>query len=487
MTGLLRGRPRLALVLVVAFMAALFVLGMGSAALAAPETVIAWIPSHQDDNGTNGWHEYQVCGDIVQRTMALLPDFTNVLCWETGMGLTSHNDPALQSEIDQAVAGHAQIYIAVHVNGGAPSGLAGCYYSGESLAARYADAILVSMSATTGLRYRYTAARSDLYQLNPANNPVPLKILLELGDNVADYALLSSPDGRQMLAAALAKAVRENTPLPPLPPRCEETDRLIAYTGAWVNFPVGGASGGAYLYADSAASATVYFDGTRLDWIATKGVTMGLATVSLDGGAPITVNLYNSVVVRQKLAWSTGTLNPGVHKLVIRWTGKRSVASGGTRVNIDALDVEGNLAPAPPPPPPPPAPTRYEQTLGEITYTGSWVNFPVPGASGGSYLYANSAASATVYFAGTRLDWIATKGVTMGLATVTLDTNAPITVNLYNSVVVRQKLAWSTGTLPPGPHKVVIRWTGKRAVTSGGTRVNIDAVDIVGTLTQAPK
>ena len=170
-----------------------------------------------------------------------------------------------------------------------------------------------------------------------------MKVLLELGDNVADRALLLSADGRQMLAAALAKAVRDNTPMQP---RYEQTDPRIAYTGAWLDFPTTGASGGSYLYADSAASATIYFNGTRLDWIATKGVTMGRATVSLDGGTPFTVDLYNSQVVRQQKAWSTGTLAAGPHKLVIRWTGKRSVAGGGTRVNIDALDVMGTLTQA---------------------------------------------------------------------------------------------------------------------------------------------
>jgi hypothetical protein len=74
-------------------------------------TVIAWQPSHQDDTGTNGWHEYQVCGDITQRTMALLPGFTNVLCWQTSMGLTTDNLAALQSEIDQENAAHAQVTI----------------------------------------------------------------------------------------------------------------------------------------------------------------------------------------------------------------------------------------------------------------------------------------------------------------------------------------------------------------------------------------
>jgi N-acetylmuramoyl-L-alanine amidase len=183
-----------------------------SSVAASTRTVIAWNPSHQDDTGTNGWHEYAVCGDIAKRTMALLPDFTNLLCWETGMGLTSKNDASLKSETAKANAAHAQVFIALHVNGGAASGFSGNYYTGDSVSARYGEAVLKSVSATLGMTFYYVRPRSDLFVLRPANNKAPIRVLLELGDNVADRALLTSVDGRQRLAAALAKAVRENTP-----------------------------------------------------------------------------------------------------------------------------------------------------------------------------------------------------------------------------------------------------------------------------------
>jgi N-acetylmuramoyl-L-alanine amidase len=144
--------------------------------------------------------------------MALLPDFTNVLCWETGMGLTSKNDASLKSETAKANAAHAQVFIAVHVNGGAGSGFTGDYYTGDSASARYGEAVLRSVAATMGMTFYYVRPSSDLFVLKPANNKAPIRVLLELGDNVADHALLMSVDGRQRLATALAKAVKENTP-----------------------------------------------------------------------------------------------------------------------------------------------------------------------------------------------------------------------------------------------------------------------------------
>ena len=170
---------------------------------------------------------------------------------------------------------------------------------------------------------------------------------------------------------------------------------------------------------------------------------------------------------------------------MIRWTGKRSVASGGTRVNIDGLDVTGNLAPAATAAPTPPTDHSdpFQQTDGRIAYTGTWVNFAAAALPAALPL-RDSAASATIYFNGTRLDWIATKGVTMGLATVSLDGAAPLTVEPLQR------------DSPPPEDRVVDRDPGPGApqagdpldratrVTSGGTRVNIDALDVVGVLTQ---
>ena len=175
-------------------------------------TVIAWNPSHQDDTGTDGWREYVVCGDIAKKTMALLPEFTNVLCWETGMGFTSDSGAALASECEKANDAKAQVFIAVHINGGGGSGYTGLYYTGDSSSAVYAEAFLRSVCASMGQTFRYVRPRSNLFVLDPANNDAPIRILLELGDNVNDRKELTSVAGQKKLAAALAKAVKETRP-----------------------------------------------------------------------------------------------------------------------------------------------------------------------------------------------------------------------------------------------------------------------------------
>jgi hypothetical protein len=46
-----------------------FLLGLllAFAPSAAAQTTIAWQPSHQDDTGFDGWHEYLICKDIYDR------------------------------------------------------------------------------------------------------------------------------------------------------------------------------------------------------------------------------------------------------------------------------------------------------------------------------------------------------------------------------------------------------------------------------------
>jgi murein DD-endopeptidase MepM/ murein hydrolase activator NlpD len=275
-----------------------------------------------------------------------------------------------------------------------------------------------------------------------------------------------------------------NAPLFGTPPpdpsvvRYEQTSAKIGYKGTWLTFTASGASGGSYKYADSAAGATVWFSGSRLDWIATKGYTQGKATVSLDGGAPVTVDLSSPSTLRQQKVWSTGDIAEGTHRITISWTGQKGGSGSGTRVNIDALDVKGNLVD----PPATAALTRYEQTNAKIAYKGTWLTFTASGASGGSYKYADSAASATVRFTGTRLDWIATKGYTQGKAAVSLDGGSPVVVDLYSPTTLRQVKVWSTGLVALGPHTLTITWLGQRSVAAGGTRVNLDALDVVGAL-----
>ncbi len=279
----------------------------------------------------------------------------------------------------------------------------------------------------------------------------------------------------------------DGTPPPPPPStpngtRYQQNNTNIVYSGKWVTFSTSSASGGSYGYADSTASAVIWFTGTQLDLIATKGYTQGKVRVSVDGGTAVLVDLYNSITLRQQRVWSTKTLEQGTHRVTVSWTGQPHTSGGPTRVNIDAVDVQGSLIS---PPPSTASVTRFQQNNTNILYSGKWVTFLTTGASGGSYGYADSAASASIWFTGTRLDLIATKGYTQGKVRVSVDGGTAVLVDLFNPTTLRQQKVWSTNTLAEGTHKVTVTWTGQPHASGGPTRVNIDAIDITGTLVKA--
>jgi N-acetylmuramoyl-L-alanine amidase len=172
--------------------------------------VVAFQPSHQDDTGAADWHEYRICGDIAQRTIALLEGspFETVLAWETGMGLTGSNNNgsnavAFDSEIGRANDAGTDYFISIHNDGSAPSGVLGMYFTGDLRSAELAETLARSVSRQIGLPYRGIRG-SPLYSLDASRNHAPVRVLLEIGDNVRDRAFLEDPAGRQKIAAALA-------------------------------------------------------------------------------------------------------------------------------------------------------------------------------------------------------------------------------------------------------------------------------------------
>jgi N-acetylmuramoyl-L-alanine amidase len=128
------------------------------------------------------------------------------------MGLRTGDIAALESEVGRANASAAQIFISIHVNGNNPSGVRGFCYPGDSGSFRYAQTLLKSVAAATGLTYRGVGETDGLYVLDPANNSARIRVLLELGDNVEDRAFLASREGRQQIASALAQAVAATSP-----------------------------------------------------------------------------------------------------------------------------------------------------------------------------------------------------------------------------------------------------------------------------------
>ena len=256
--------------------------------------------------------------------------------------------------------------------------------------------------------------------------------------------------------------------------RYEQSDSRIVKTGSWADFLKAPASGGSYGRSSTVgATATVYFTGTRLDWIATKGTTTGIADVYLDGVKKATVTLAATAVAYQVDVWSTGPISDGAHYVEIV---RDSASLAGKYLTLDAFDLSGTVD-APPPPP-----VRYEQTNTHIIKTGVWTDFVKAVASGGSYGRSSTVgADATIAFSGTCLDWIATKGTTTGLADVYVDNVlvTPTPIDLAAATATYQVDVWSSGILSDGTHTVRIVRDDGSAV---GKYLTLDAVEIWGTI-----
>jgi beta-lactam-binding protein with PASTA domain/tRNA A-37 threonylcarbamoyl transferase component Bud32 len=135
-------------------------------------------------------------------------------------------------------------------------------------------------------------------------------------------------------------------------------------------------------------------------------------------------------------------------------------------------------------PPPPAGATRYDQTDRHIVKTGIWADYSVAAAYLGSYGRSSAGGtSATIYFSGTRLDWIAMKGTTTGIVDVYLDGVKKATINLAAPAATYMVNIWSTGTLARGSHKVTIVLSSR---SPAGKYLTLDAVDIWGTIRTAP-
>jgi lipoprotein-anchoring transpeptidase ErfK/SrfK len=256
--------------------------------------------------------------------------------------------------------------------------------------------------------------------------------------------------------------------------RCDQTNAAISYSGTWGTLKKAAAYGRSYARAGTAgASANIVFDGTRLDWIATKSASAGVADVYLDGSLVQTVSLAAPAAAYQQDVWSTGVLTSGTHTLrIVRSASNAS----GKYITIDGVDVAGSLVKC----------QWLEQASSLLGYQGSWTSRTGPAYSGNGDTYCDSAgASVTAGFTGTSLAWVGQKGPTYGIAKVTVDGTQTSDVDLYGPSTLYQQQLWDTGQLSPGAHTVKIEWTGTENPLSAGTWVGVDGLLVAGTMTQS--
>lgn len=83
--------------------------------------------------------------------------------------------------------------------------------------------------------------------------------------------------------------------------------------------------------------ASVVLSGNEVAWVASRGPDMGIATVSLNGGAAVRIDLYSPTRLPASIVYIRKGLPAANHNLVIGVTGQRNASSTGTRVEVDGF------------------------------------------------------------------------------------------------------------------------------------------------------
>ena len=225
----------------------------------------------------------------------------------------------------------------------AASGYAYNTYKGENIAAGYG-------TAATVFQAWKNSSGHDANMLNPNFKVIGIALRVVSGSPYSSYwttdfggyvdPTAHNPGTSPTTTTSTTTTTAQN----PGARRYEQTDTHLLYKGSWSTLSNSSYSGRSMKQTrSSGASVTISFTGTGLDWITRIGSTNGKARVTLDGGAPVLVDLYNRTTLYKRKVWTTGPLAEGAHTVKIEWTGQRNPSAGGTYVGIDALDITGAL------------------------------------------------------------------------------------------------------------------------------------------------
>ena len=87
------------------------------------------------------------------------------------------------------------------------------------------------------------------------------------------------------------------------------------------------------------ATATIRFSGSGFRYWFSMAPHHGIASVRIDGGAPITIDQYSSTRVDGLTSWTSPLLSRGSHQATITVSGGRNGAATGSVVTIDRIDI----------------------------------------------------------------------------------------------------------------------------------------------------
>jgi hypothetical protein len=176
--------------------------------------VVAWQPSHQDENSPSGYHEYLAMGGVARYASQLTKRYRSVVAWETQSGLEGNNlmpdptnTPAFDKEIEAANEAGATYFVALQTNTVSVKPGVAVYYQEDDeksrdlagfLAERMPTALGLEEVGRIGVRF---------YSLDAARNRAPYKVMVEFratGDGVKRF---SDRKLQQRAARALVAAM----------------------------------------------------------------------------------------------------------------------------------------------------------------------------------------------------------------------------------------------------------------------------------------
>jgi hypothetical protein len=123
-------------------------------------------------------------------------------------------------------------------------------------------------------------------------------------------------------------------------------------------------------------------------------------------------------------------------------------------------------------------PRLVQQSDPRITYLGDWSYWSSSAESGGSLYYTSkTGAAALVSFSGTTFELLAAKGPNYGEVSISIDGEPPVYRDLYDPSSLHRQSVFARTDLSDTTHTATI--------LCDGAAINIDAVRVLGSLSQA--
>ena len=159
----------------------------------------------------------------------------------------------------------------------------------------------------------------------------------------------------------------------------------------------------------------------------------------------------------------------------------RTVADGPHVLTAVTRDASGNIAKSAPVTVMVKNTARFEETDPAVRCSPcAWATQRLPLRSGGSAMVASEAGALAIFdFTGTGVSWIGDRDGWSGIANVYLDGQFLATVDAFAPLLQPQATLFSIAGLPADRHRLMIEVTGIGQPLSGGSRIWIDALDVV--------